>query len=51
MTRPGTSKRQAPRRGQLQELQAKLAEAEEALRAIREGEVDAIIVAGTRSSP
>ena len=32
----------------MEELQAQLAEAEETLRAIREGEVDAVIVSGSR---
>jgi len=34
--------------GEIEDLQAQLAEAQETLRAIREGEVDAIVVSGTR---
>ncbi len=47
---PGAAKRARPssRARELEELRARLAEAEETLRAIGEGEVDAVIVSGTR---
>ncbi len=35
-------------RAQIEELQRRLEEAEETLRAIREGQVDALVVAGTQ---
>ena len=44
----GASQPRGTLRGKVQELQAKLEEAEEALRAIREGAMDAIIVSGSQ---
>lgn len=42
------TKREEEQRRTIEDLQIRLAEAEETLRAIREGEVDAVIVSGTR---
>ena len=42
------TRREDPLRGETQNLRARLAEADETLRAIREGEVDAIVVSGSK---
>jgi PAS domain-containing protein len=43
-----STKSEEEQRRRVEELEARLAEAEETLRAIREGEVDAVIVSGTK---
>jgi hypothetical protein len=45
ITRPQNASRPAPS-GELARLRVRLAEAEETVRAIRSGEVDAVVVAG-----